>query len=74
MSYEYKFYHHYNAILHRDYNSKGLNLPDFTQLNRKEALNHIESNQASLSGTEALDLLQRGLRNLSSEVIPTGWV
>jgi hypothetical protein len=69
-----KFYQHYFNVLSRDYDSKGVALPDFSQLNRREALEHIEANAAKLGGTESLGLLQRGLRNLSSEIIPTGWV
>ena len=69
-----KFQEHYHSILKRDYDSCGTSLPDFSQLNRREAMEHIEANEGALAGTEALSLLQRGLRNLSEEVIPTGWV
>ena len=69
-----KFQEHYHSILKRDYDSCGTSLPDFSQLNRLEAMEHIEANEGALAGTEALSLLQRGLRNLSEEVIPTGWV
>jgi len=69
-----KFNAHYQDVLARDYASAGVSLPDFSSLNRREALEHIEANSSALGGTQALDLLQRGLRNLSNDVIPTGWV
>jgi len=69
-----KFNERYHETLSNDYGNCELTLPDFGTLNRRDALEHIESNTSQLSGTDSLDLLQRGLRNLSSEVIPTSWV
>ena len=69
-----KFNHNYHGILKNDYEEAGLDLPDFSAMNRQEALKHIEENASELAGTESLRLLQNGLRDLKADTIPTSWV
>ena len=69
-----KFNHNYHGVLKNDYEQAGLELPDFANMNRQEALRHIEENASELAGTEALRLLQNGLRDLNPNTIPTSWV
>lgn len=69
-----KFNHHYHGVLKNDYENAELELPDFTTMNRQEILLHIEENSSALAGTEALRLLQEGLRDLHPNTIPTSWV
>jgi hypothetical protein len=72
-----KFRAHYGDTLAAGYEEAGLEMPDFGNMSRAETLRAIEELEAAGGGSEsaqALDLLQRGLRDMDSEVIPTNWV
>ena len=72
-----KFAEHYSSDLEEGYAEAGLPLPDFSTLSRREALAAIEALATAGGGSatgRALDLLQRGLRDMTNEVIPTNWV
>ncbi len=72
-----KFQNHYADTLASGYEAAGLELPDFSKLGRADTLRAIEELEAAGGGSEtsqALDLLQRGLRDLDTEIIPTNWV
>ena len=72
-----KFQDHYGSQLQAGIRGAGLAVPDFNQLGRKGSLDFI-TELAAAGGdgatATALDLLQRGLRDLTEEVIPTSWV
>lgn len=73
-----KFADHYKGDLEAGYAEAGLPLPDFATLSRRDALAAIEEfAAAATSGGAAgiaLGLMQRGLRDMENEVIPTNWV
>ncbi|MEC7987293.1 MAG: hypothetical protein VX278_19135 [Myxococcota bacterium] len=69
-----KFQHHYRKDMEADYEAAGVDMPDFSKMNRKEVLEHIEDFESKTTGTQALQLLQHGLRDLNSDIIPTSWV
>jgi hypothetical protein len=69
-----KFQSHHMQTLRRDYQEAGMEVPTFANMTRAEVLAHIAELAASAEGSEALRLLQQGLGNLDSEVIPTSWV
>ena len=54
-----------------------MSLPAFGEISRKETLDFIEALEAAggdSSTSTAVDLLQRGLRDLDNDIIPTSWV
>lgn len=72
-----KFRNHYADDLEAGITAAGLTMPDFAALGRKGTLDFIRALEAAGGDnrtTTALDLLQRGLRDMSAEVIPTSWV
>ena len=69
-----KFGDHYGRQLSEGYAEVGMAVPDFASLSRANALAAIEAFEAAGGGGAALDLLQRGLRDMDNEVIPTNWV
>jgi hypothetical protein len=69
-----KFQAHHMQTLQRDYQEAGMDVPNFSNMTRAEVLAHIEELATSAQGTESLRLLQHGLGNLDSEIIPTSWV
>lgn len=67
----------HKATLAAGYKAAGLAQPDFASLGRKGALDAISALEAAggdASTAEALRVLQRGLRDLDPELIPTAWV
>ena len=68
-----RFQAHHAQTLQRDYQEAGMELPNFANMTRAEVLAHIEQLAAS-SDSESVRLLQEGLGQLNSEVIPTSWV
>ena len=70
----HKFQEHYRGTLATAYQQAGIDMPDFTKMNRREFLDHLENVRGALGGTQALDLLHRGLRELDKAVIPETWV
>lgn len=72
-----KFQNHYKGQLETGIQAAGLDVPDFSTLGRKGALDFIDDLEAAggdNSTTSAVDLLKKGLRDLDSDVIPTAWV
>ena len=69
-----KFSEHYGSQLADGYAQTGVAMPDFSKLSRGQAIDAIEEFQAAGGSGSALDLLQRGLRDLDNAVIPTNWV
>lgn len=69
-----KFQKHYSKSLDEAYQQTGMAAPDFSTMNRKEVLDHINEVRSQLAGTEGLRLLEKGLVELDSEIIPTSWV
>ena len=72
-----KFQEHYSGQLRAGIRAAGLSVPDFHQLGRKGSLDFITELAAAggdSATATALDLLQRGLRDLTEDVIPTSWV
>lgn len=72
-----KFADHYSSQLEAGYAEAGLPMPDFKSLSRGQALAAIEELEGVSGGSAtglALGLLQRGLRDMTNEVIPTNWV
>ena len=69
-----KFQSHYTKSLEEAYQQAGMTVPDFTKMNRKEVIDHINEVRSQLSGTEGFRLLEKGLGELDSEIIPTSWV
>ena len=69
-----KFQSHHSQTLDRDYEAAGMDKPDFTSMSRAEILAHIEELRQKAAGSDALRLLEQGLGQLDSEVIPTSWV
>jgi hypothetical protein len=70
----HKFQEHYNTTLSNDYEQAGLDVPDFSKMNRQEFLQHLEQVRSQLGGTQSGDLLKRGLHDLNKDVILTTWV
>lgn len=69
-----KFTDHYSRQLAEGYGEVGMTVPDFGKLSRADALAAIEAFEAAGGGGATLDLLQRGLRDMDNDVIPTNWV
>jgi hypothetical protein len=69
-----KFQNHYKGQLEAGYAEAGIPMPDFSTLTRAQALAAVEALEATGAAATALDLLQRGIRDLSTDVIPTAWV
>lgn len=69
-----KFADHYSNQLAAGYAEVGLSVPDFKSLSRAQALAAIAEFEAAGGSGTALDLLQRGLRDMDNDVIPTNWV
>ena len=68
------FQNHYGDTLRNDYEEAGIDLPNFENMTRDEVLRHLESVNGQLNGSESHRLLNQGLHQLNSSVIPTGWV
>lgn len=72
-----RFVEHHGELLAEGVAAAGLAVPDLGSIGRRETLDFITT-LAGCSGDQStvmiLDLLQRGLRDLSSAVIPTSWV
>lgn len=72
-----KFQAAHKDTLSAAYKGAGLAQPDFATLGRKGTLDAIRALEAAggdAATAKAVDLLQRGLRDLQVEVIPTSWV
>jgi hypothetical protein len=72
-----KFQAAHKDTLSAAYKGAGLAQPDFAKLGRKGTLDAIRALEAAggdAATAKAVDLLQRGLRDLQVEVIPTSWV
>jgi len=72
-----KFGAHYGSQLQSGAAAAGMSLPAFGEIGRKETLDFIDALAAAggdSSTSAAVDLLQRGLRDLDNDVIPTSWV
>ncbi len=72
-----KFGAHYASQLESGAAAAGVTLPAFGQIGRRETLDFIDALAAAggdSSTATAVDLLQRGLRDLGVDVIPTSWV
>lgn len=72
-----KFSQHYSNQLSAGYDQAGMQLPNFGSMGRRDALLAIDalaSAGGSGAASTALDLLQRGLRDLDIDIIPTNWV
>ena len=72
-----KFGAHYSGQLQSGAAAAGMSLPAFGEISRKETLDFIEALEAAggdSSTSTAVDLLQRGLRDLDNDIIPTSWV
>jgi len=69
-----RFQEHYSKTLEDDYAACDMSVPDFSTMTRSEVLQHIETMQTVLGGTEAARILTTGLKNLDESVIPTSWV
>ena len=66
-----KFQEHYSSQLSAGIRAAGLSVPDFNQLGRKGSLHFIQELAAAggdSSTTTALDLLQRGLKDLTEDL------
>lgn len=68
-----KFQEHHHSHLSQAYQSSHTELPDYSAWNRAEMLAHIEEMRGHVDA-ETQRLLDMGLRDLDSEVIPTTWV
>lgn len=68
-----KFQAHHMQTLKRDHQEAGMEVPNFSNMTRAEVLAHIQE-LATYSDSESVRLLQEGLGQLDSEVIPTSWV
>ena len=68
-----RFQAHHGQTLQRDYQEAGMDLPTFANMTRAEVLAQFEQLSAS-SDSESVRLLQQGLGQLNSDVIPTSWV
>ena len=72
-----KFLNHYRSDLEAGIQAAGMTVPDFAALGRKGTLDFIRDLEAAggdNSTAAAVDLLQKGLRDMSPEIIPTSWV
>lgn len=74
-----KFAAHHQAELARGYSAAGLTAPDFGTMSRADALNAIRDFDAKVgttvpAGARETQRLLHGLRDLSSNVIPDGWI
>lgn len=72
-----KFGAHYSNQLEGGIAAAGLDVPAFGEISRRETLEFIDALEAAggdSSTATAVDLLQRGLRDLDVDVIPTSWV
>ncbi len=73
-----KFMTTHGATVRAGYDALKQAMPDYASLSRKDALQAIEAFAAAAAGSDAaakaLDLLQRGLRDLSPTVINETWI
>ena len=72
-----KFAQHYGNRLQDGVSAAGLTMPAFGEIGRRETLDFIDALAGAggdSSTASALDLMQRGLRDLDNDVIPTSWV
>jgi len=72
-----RFVEHHGDLLAEGAAAAGIAVPALGSIGRRETLDFITALGASggdQSTAALLDLLQRGLRDLSNEVIPTSWV
>ena len=72
-----RFVEHHGHIIEAGASAAGVEVPALGTISRRETLDFIaalEAGGGDQSTAAALDLLQRGLRDLSTTVIPTSWV
>lgn len=69
-----KFADHYSSQLTDVYSELGVDKPDFKTMSRGDFMAHWETIKDSDADATTLDLMQRGLHDLSPEVIPSTWV
>ncbi|MCP4807982.1 MAG: hypothetical protein GY913_32125 [Proteobacteria bacterium] len=67
-----KFADHYASQLTDAYTSMGVDMPDFSSMSRGDFMAHWET--VKDGEHEVVDLMKRGLHDLSPEVIPSTWV